>query len=85
MIVLGPKDTLANVHGKRKKKKKNKERRWPSFGLNGLGSGDLRLRGAHVGQLPFEVFLKVLQALKGDFELVGRVERCRVVYDLDVE
>jgi hypothetical protein len=43
------------------------------------------LRGADICELPFQVLLEVLQALKGDFELIGRVEGRRVVEDLDVE
>lgn len=40
---------------------------------------------ADVGELPLEVLLQRLKALKGDLELVGRVERSRVVPDGDVE
>lgn len=40
---------------------------------------------ANVGELPFEILLQRLKALEGDLELVGRVERCRVIPDGDVE
>ena len=46
---------------------------------------DSRCGRADVGELPLEVLLQRLKALKGDLELVGRVERCRVVPDGDVE
>ncbi len=80
MIVLSPKDTST----KALRRVANSSDGRHSV-LDGAGSGNSRLRGTHVCQLPFEVFLKVLQALKGNFELVGRVEGCRIVEDLDVE
>ena len=46
---------------------------------------DSRCGRADVGELPLEVLLQRLKALKGDLELVGRVERSRVVPDGDVE
>jgi hypothetical protein len=46
---------------------------------------DLRSGRADVGELPFEVLLQRLEALEGNFELVGGVERCRVVPHGDVE
>ena len=46
---------------------------------------DSRCGRADVGELPFEILLQRLKALEGDLELVGRVERSRVVPDGDVE
>lgn len=46
---------------------------------------DSRGRGADVGQLPLEVLLQRLQALKGDFELVRRVEGRGVVAHAHVQ
>jgi hypothetical protein len=45
----------------------------------------LRLSGAYVGELPFQIPLEVLETVKGDFELVRRVERRRIVEDLNVQ
>jgi len=58
-----------------------------AFAVAALQEGYMYLRGGgtDVGELPLEVLLQRLEALKGDLELVGSVEGRGVVPHGDVE
>ena len=45
----------------------------------------VRLSGSDVCELPLQILLEILETFEGNFELVGCVERRRVVENLNVQ